>query len=238
MEFPDPIFATGLLETFGLLHVADFVLWEQTVQESGFDIDLEEFPVERSGEMEEQTERLHAHSRGSGAVVVLAPDRFIASADPARFKASGIAKFVALEPEYGLTVHNATAVWHSATWYELVDTHLADGRELLLESGSPFGGERASEGITEAGRVTVVIMIELKGGRERNVKVGERSESGVSARGRGSGARLANTSCTRAAFGNSTLEVGDVWEAFSKSAALGRSRGRRRRGSAGRRGSR
>ncbi|KAL7281588.1 hypothetical protein ACG7TL_004905 [Trametes sanguinea] len=56
VQFPDPVFTTRFFKSLWLLHVADFIVGQETVEKRGLDVDLQNIPVERSGKMKEETE--------------------------------------------------------------------------------------------------------------------------------------------------------------------------------------
>lgn len=90
-------------------HVAHFISVKDTVGECYVDVELLDLPVQCSTKVREDTEGLHACSRGGSLGVILTVNSGIPTTNITCFEVEGVATFVTLDLEYRLITHDATA---------------------------------------------------------------------------------------------------------------------------------
>ena len=69
-EFPHPVLLARFLKARQLLHVSNLIFRQDTIEESSFDIELVEIPIQRHHKVKHQTERFKVGSGGSHFVII------------------------------------------------------------------------------------------------------------------------------------------------------------------------
>jgi hypothetical protein len=137
LKFPYVIFKTRLNESLRLLHVADLVRVEKTVEECRLDVQLLDFPVESSTKVSEDVERLKACSRRRGLHIILPPNSRVATAYIPCFEMCWVARLIPLKFEYRSSFHDFAASGNRGARDEFIDSKITKGLEFVTHSSSP-----------------------------------------------------------------------------------------------------
>ena len=136
-ELPNPVFFSRLFKPRWLLHVSDFVIGQDTIEESSFDIELMEVPSQGHHKVEHQMERFQAGSGGGHFVIVNTIMLSIPLGHIPDFVAGDGAQVIAFALAYEFAMHQATARGQIGSRHKNEDLEVTKATYLFASTGNP-----------------------------------------------------------------------------------------------------
>jgi hypothetical protein len=133
LQLPNMVLKTRLDKPFWLLHVADLIRLEDTIEKGGLDVQLFDLPIECSTKMGQGMEGFHVYSGGSGFCR-------ITPADIPSFEAGQVPMLIPFKAKIGAPAHDMATHRNGGARDQAIDIELLEKRELRLQSVCPFGG--------------------------------------------------------------------------------------------------